>query len=304
MAGPASTSTFEEWPALPYDAWRDTRDTLHMYTQVVGKLRLALAPFEPQWSEVPLYLTARGMTTSPMPLGLRTLEVNFDLIDHRLYLATSDGDVRRMTLEPRTVADFYGEFVRTLEELGARVEFTAAPSEVSDPIPFAEDTVHKSYDADAVTRFFRVLSQVDVVLKEYRAPYRGRTTPVHFFWGTFDLVVSRFNGRDAEPFGDNVILRRGSDAEQIAAGWWPGSDQFPEPAFFGFPYPKPDGIEQAQIGPGAAGWNDELGEFILRYDDARATPDPRAAILEFLDTSYRAGARPDAWEPRLLRAPE
>ena len=303
MAGTASTSTFEEWPALPYQDWRDIRDTLHMYTQVVGKLRLALAPFEPQWSEVPLYVSARGLTTSPMPLGLRTLEVDFDLIDHWLYLATSDGGIGRMRLEPRTVADFYAEFLETLDKLDARVEFTAAPSEVPDPIPFAQDTVHESYDSDAVTRFFRVLSQVDVVLKEHRAPFRGRTTPVHFFWGTFDLVMSRFNGRDAEPVGDNVILRRSSDAEQIAAGWWPGSDEFPEPAFFSFRHPKQDGIEQAEIGPAAAGWNDEVGEFILRYDDARATPDPRAAILEFFATSYDACAHPDTWDPGLLRAP-
>jgi hypothetical protein len=302
MAGPASTDTFEEWPALPYAEWQETRDTLHMYTQVVGKLRLALAPFEPQWGQVPLYLTARGLTTSPMPLGRRTLEVDFDLIDHRLYLATSDGGVRRMTLEPRTVADFYREFLQALEELGARVEFTGTPSEVSEPIPFAEDTVHGSYDPDEVNRFFRVLSQVDVVLKAHRAPYRGRTTPVHFFWGTFDLVVGRFNGRDAAPYGDNIILQRSTDAEQIAAGWWPGSDQFPEPAFFSFAYPKPDGLEDAAIGPAAGGWSEDLGEFILRYDDARAAPDPPAAMLEFLDSSYQASARLGGWDPRLRTA--
>jgi hypothetical protein len=302
MAGNGATSGFEEWPELPYRAWRDTRDTLHMYTQVVGKLRLALAPFEPQWAEVPLYLTARGLTTSPMPLGLRTLEVNFDLIDHRLYLATSDGDVRRITLGPRTVAAFYREFVNALDELDAGVEFTAAPSEVPDPTPFAEDTRHGSYDADAVNRFFRVLSQVDLVLKEHRASFRGRHTPVQFFWGTFDLAYTRYSGRDAEPYGDDVIMRRGTDAEQIAAGWWPGSEQFPEAAFFSFAYPKPDGIEREEVSPAGAAWNGDLGEFILRYDDARAAPDPRAAILEFLDRTYDIAARLCRWDPALAHA--
>ena len=301
MAGNGATAGFEGWPELPYESWKDTRDTLHMYTQVVGKLRLALAPFEPQWAEVPLYVTARGLTTSPMPLGLRTLEVDFDLIDHRLYLATSDGAVRRISLVPRTVADFYREFLEALDELDARIDFTAAPSEVSDPIPFPDDTVHRSYDPDAVNRFFRVLSQVDVVLKEYRAPFRGRTTPVHFFWGTFDHAVARYSGRDAEPYGDDIIIRRSTDAELMAAGWWPGSDEFPEPAFFSFAYPKPDGLEREQVEPAAAFWSDKVGEFILRYHDARAQRDPRAAILGFLNSTYDAGARLAGWDPRLAR---
>jgi hypothetical protein len=300
MAGSAATGGVEEWPALPYDAWKDTRDTVHMYTQVAGKLRLALAPFEPQWANVPLYVTARGLTTSPMPLGPRTLEVVFDFFDHGVELETSDGRVARIELEPRTVADFYAEFLRALDALDARVEFTARPSEVPDPIPFAEDTVHRSYDRDAVNRFFRVLSRVDTTLKEHRAGFRGRHTPVHFFWGTFDLAYARFCGRDIEPSGDNVILRKSTDEEQMAAGWWPGSEQFPEPAFFAFYFPPPDGLEREPVGPDAAFWSDDLGEFLLRYDDARAAPDTREAILEFLRRTYETSARFCHWEPRLL----
>jgi hypothetical protein len=302
MAGRGTTTGFEEWPALSFEPWKDTRDTLHMYTQVVGKLRLALAPFEPQWAQVPLYLTARGLTSSPMPLGLRTLEVGFDLIAHRLYLATSDGAVRRIPLEPRTVADFYREFLEALDELDARVEFTAGPSEVPDPIPFAEDTVHRSYDPDAVTRFFSVLSQVGVVFKEHRAEFRGRHTPVHFFWGTFDLAYARYCGRDAEPYGDDIIMRRSTDVEQIASGWWPGSDEFPEAAFFSFVYPKPEGIEREEVTPTGAAWNGDLGEFILRYGDARSAPDPRAAVLDFLRSTYETAARLCRWDPALARA--
>jgi hypothetical protein len=302
MAGNGPSAAFEEWPELRYADWRETLDTLHMYTQVVGKLRLALAPFEPQWAEVPLYLTSRGLTTSPMPLGLRTLEVNFDLVDHRLYLATSDGAVRRIALEPRTVADFYGAFVTALGELDARVPFTAAPSEVPDPTPFADDTRHSSYDADAVNRFFRVLSQVDVVVKEHRAGFRGRHTPASFFWGTFDLAYTRYSGRAAAPYGDDIITRRGSDVEQIGAGWWPGSERFPEAAFFSFAYPKPDGIEREEVRPASASWSNGLGEFILTYADARAASDPRATILQFLDSTYETAARMRGWDPALAHA--
>jgi hypothetical protein len=292
----------EAWPALPYAEWRDTRDTLHMYTQVVGKVRLALSPFEPQWANVPLYLTARGLTTSPVPDALRTFDVEFDLIGHELMLRASDGGVERLPLRPRAVADFYGDTMDALRRMGIDVEISPGPSEVSDPVPFAEDRTHDSYDPAFANRFFEVLSQVDVVFKEHRARFLGKTPPSHFFWGSFDLVVTRFSGRPVTPPPDaGPIERYGGDAEQICGGFWPGNERFPSAAFFAYGYPKPDGIEQASIRPDTAGWNDDVGEFILPYDAVRAAPDPKRAILEFLESTYDASARRLGWSPDLLR---
>ncbi|MDQ6854223.1 MAG: DUF5996 family protein, partial [Actinomycetota bacterium] len=214
------------WPALPYPQWRDTCDTLHMYTQVVGKLRLALSPFEPQWANVPLYLTSRGLTTSPVPDGLRTFDAEFDLVGHELVLRTSDGGVERIPLRPRAVADFYSEVMDALRRLGVEVEISPGPSEVSDPIPFAEDRTHDAYDPAFANRFFHVLSQADVVFKEHRARFLGKTPPSHFFWGSFDLVVTRFSGRPVTPPpGAGPIERYGGDAEQICGGFWPGNER-------------------------------------------------------------------------------
>jgi hypothetical protein len=218
----------DEWPALPFEEWRETRDTLHMYTQVVGKLRLALSPFEPQWANVPLYLTARGLTTSPLPYGGRTFDAEFDLLGHELVMRTSTGQTERVALRPRPVADFYQDVMSALGRVDVNVTISATPSEVADPIPFAEDRTHETYDPAQVTRFFHVLSRVDVVFKEYRARFIGKTPPVHFFWGSFDLAVTRFSGRPVTPPADaGVIVRYGGDAEQICAGFWPGHDKSP-----------------------------------------------------------------------------
>jgi Family of unknown function (DUF5996) len=284
-----------DWPALPYDEWRETRDTLHMYVQVIGKLRLALSPFEPEWGNVPLYLTARGLSTSPMPVGLRSLDAEFDLLDHVLVLRTSDGDVERRSLGG-PVADFHRDVVSALSRLRVEVAFSPTPSEVPDPIPFAEDRRHQTYDSAQARRFWRVLSMVDVVLKEHRARFRGRTTPVHFFWGSFDLAVTRFSGRPASPPpGAGVIARFAEDAEQICAGWWPGDGRFPDAAFFSYAYPKPDGLEHAPIPPSGAAWNPGVGEFLLPYSAARVAPDPRGAILDFLASTYDAAAGLMGW---------
>jgi hypothetical protein len=292
----------DAWPALPYTEWRDTLDTVHMYTQVVGKIRLALSPFEPQWANVPLYLTARGLTTSPVPSGLRTFDAEFDLIGHELVLRTSDGGVERLPLRPRAVADFYADTMDALKRLGIDVEISPGPSEVANPIPFAEDHTHDSYDPASANRFFQVLSQVDVVLKEHRARFLGKTPPSHFFWGSFDLVVARFSGRPVTPPpGAGPIERYGGDAEQICGGFWPGNEHFPSAAFFAYGYPKPDGIEQASIRPAEAGWNDEVGEFILPYDAVRAAPEPKRAIIDFLESTYDASATRLGWSPDLLR---
>jgi Family of unknown function (DUF5996) len=292
----------EEWPALPYDEWRDTRDTLHMYTQVVGKIRLALSPFEPQWANVPLYLSARGLTTSPVPDGLRTFDMEFDLVDHRLVLRTADGGLEQIPLRPRAVADFYEDVMGALRRLGIDIAISPGPSEVPDPIPFAEDRTHHAYDPEQANRFFRVLSPVDVILKEHRARFKGKTPPVQFFWGAFDLALFRFSGRPAlPPPGADTIMRYGGDAEQICAGFWPGHVGHRAPAFFGYPYPKPDGIETDAIRPDGASWNAELGEFLFPYDAMRTAPDPRRALLEFLESTYDVAAERMGWSPDLTR---
>ena len=291
----------EEWPALPYDEWRDTRDTLHMYTQVVGKIRLALSPFEPQWANVPLYVTARGLTTSPVPSGVGAFDVEFDLVDHRLVLRTSDGGVKQLPLRPRAVADFFADVMAAMARLGVDVTISPGPSEVPDPIPFAEDRTHHSYEPEQANRFLRVLSPVDVVLKEHRSRFNGKAPPVHFFWGSFDLVGARFSGRPATPpAGADTIARYGGDAEQICGGFWPGHPGFPSAAFFAYGYPKPDGIEDAPIRPAGAAWDAEIGEFVFSYDAMRAAPDPRRALLDFLESTYDACAQRLGWSPELI----
>jgi hypothetical protein len=292
----------DAWPALRYAEWQDTLDTLHMYTQVVGKIRLALSPFEPQWANVPLYLTARGLTTSPVPYRLRTFDIEFDLVGHEVVLRARDGGVERLPLRPRAVADFYQDVMDALGRQGIDVEISPGPSEVANPIPFAEDRTHHSYDPASANRFFHVLSQVDVVFKEHRARFLGKTPPSHFFWGTFDLVVARFSGRAVTPPpGAGTIMRYGGDAEQICGGFWPGQEQFGSAAFFAFGYPKPAGIEEAPLRPDDARWNDDLGEFILPYDAVRKTPDPKRAILDFLESTYDACAIRLGWSPDLVR---
>jgi len=292
----------DEWPALPYDEWRPTHDTLHMYTQIVGKLRLALSPFEPEWANVPLYVTARGLTTSSVPLGLRTFDAELDFVDHQLVLRASDGGIERLPLRAQAVADFYAAVMDALRSLGFHVTISPGPSEVPDPIPFADDRTHHSYEPEQANRFFRVLSAADVVLKEHRSGFRGKTPPAQFFWGSFDLVVTRFSGRPATPpAGADTITRYGGDAEQICGGFWPGHPQHPSPAFFAYGYPKPAGIEQASIRPADAGWNDELGEFVFPYDAVRAAPDPRRELLDFLRSTYDACAQRLGWSPELTQ---
>lgn len=292
----------DEWPALPYEDWQPTRDTLHMYSQIVGKLRLALSPFEPEWANVPLYVTARGLTTSPVPLGLRVFDAEFDFFDHQVVLRDSDGGVERVPLRAQAVADFYATVMDALRRLGFDVTISPGPSEVPDPIPFAEDRTHHSYEPDQANRFFRVLSAADVVLKEHHSRFRGKTPPVQFFWGSFDHVVTRFSGRPLTPPADaDRITRYGGDAEQICGGFWPGDQRFANAAFFGYGYPKADGIEQASIRPAGAAWNDTLGEFIFPYDAMRATPDPRRALLDFLQSTYDASANALGWSPELTQ---
>ena len=280
-----------DWPELPYEAWRDTRDTLHMYLQIVGKVRLALAPMEPQWGQVPLYVTARGLNTSPIPHENSVFDIDVDFTAHTVSVRTVAGALERVTLEPRSVADFYALLLGTLERAGVPTAITERPSEVPDPIPFPEDMLHASYEPEWANRFWRTLVSVDSVMKEHRARFLGRVSPVQFFWGTFDLAYTRFSGRPAEPpLGADVIMRNAANAEETCAGFWPGDARLSEPAFFSYAYPAPPGIETR-----AASWNTELGEFVLPYEAVRTAADPRRVLLDFLDSTYLAAG----WDPAL-----
>ena len=301
MIAAGATRQLAEWPELPYDAWAPTMETLHMKLQIIGKIRLALTRREPQWANVPLYLTARGLTTSPIWSGRAGFGIDVDLIDHEVVVAVNDGRLERVALRAQPVADFYQELIDRLRTLDINPAITTVPSEVENPIPFPSDTVHAAYEPEWAHRFWRLLTRVDLVLKEHRGQFRGRASPVSFWWGTFDLAVARFSGRRVEPpAGAGIIQRVGGDAEQTCVGFWPGNATLREPAFFAYAYPKPDGIEQATIGPAGAGWNPSLGEFILPYESVRRSADPRKAILDFAESTFQAGAARQHWDPALL----
>jgi uncharacterized protein DUF5996 len=292
------------WPELPYAEWKDTMDTLHMELQIIGKVRLALSPFEPQWANVPLYLTARGLTTTPMASGDQVFQIDVDLIDHQALVLTTTGDTRRVALTARPVAHFYRDFMAALRSLGVEVQISTRPSEVANPIPFEEDISHSAYDPASATRFFRVLSEIDLVLKEHRSRFRGRTSLVNFFWGTFDLSLARYSGRAVEPPPNaGVIVRRGADAEAICTGFWPGNAQAPAPTFFGYAAPAPAGIEKEMVRPAGAHWDPAMKEFLLPYDDVRRASSPHEAILEFCDSVYSVGSRLGRWDDSLVFDP-
>ncbi|HXR12689.1 MAG TPA: DUF5996 family protein [Gaiellaceae bacterium] len=276
------------WPPLRYEEWKDTRDTLHMQLQVIGKVRLALSPFEPQWANVPLYLTGRGLWTStiPHPTG-EVFDIDIDLVDHRVAVRTGSHRVEHVQLRP-PVATFYEELMAALARAGVPVEISTLPSEVPDPISFPDDTVHATYDSAAVTRFWHALLGIEAVLRERRARFRGKTPPVQLWWGSLDLAMSLYSGRPvATPPDADVITRLGGDEEYFCAGFWPGNERTPYAAFFAYMYPKPDGIESARW------WNDALGELILPYDDVRESEDPRRTLLDFLDYAFDR-----CWSPR------
>jgi hypothetical protein len=285
----------QAWPELPLEAWRDTCDTLHSYVQIIGKIRLALSPPEPQWAHVALYVTPRGVWTAPIPYGDGSFSVEFDLLDHGMRVRTSDGSDRSIPLVPRAVADFYRETMRLFDDLGIRFHMWGVPVEVPDHIPFDQDVEHRSYDPEYARRFAQVLQQSNAALEEHRAPYRLRHTQVQFFFGSFDLAYARYSGRPAAPPSGDVIMRNAMNAQEICTGFWPGDDRFPEPGFWCYGYPKPEGAEVARIGPAAAGWNAKLGEFLLRYSDVRAARDPRAELREFFSSTYDALAKLAQW---------
>jgi hypothetical protein len=290
------------WPELQWDAWKDTAATLHMWTQMVGKTRLALTPLQNHWWNVPLYVSARGLTTSAMPWRGDVLEVEFDFCDHRLELRMGRGDVKWVELRPRSVAEFFAEYKTALAGLGVEAKIWPMPVEMAAPVRFDLDWKNASYDRAAVERFHQVLMRVDAVLKRFSTGFQGKISPVHFFWGSFDLAVTRFSGRlAAGPPRPDRMQQEAYSHEVISAGWWPGNGGFGAAAFYCYGAPVPDGLADRPVHPGA--WDATLGEFILRYDDVRSGPSPEQAVLEFLESTYSAGADAAKWDRKALDRP-
>jgi hypothetical protein len=307
MVTPITTSTAsaEIWPSLPLQDWKPTYHNLHMWTQIVGKVRLTLTPKVNHWWNVPLYVTARGLTTSPIPYGKDAFEVQFDFIDHKLFIDRCDGLQKAMKLEPKTVADFYKEFMSMLQGLGIDVSIYPKPVEVADPVPFAEDQRYKAYDADAAYRCWRILLSCDSVFKKFRARFVGKSSPVHFFWGSFDLAVTRFSGRRApERPGADSITREAYSHEVISAGWWPGGPGMDGPAFYSYAAPEPAGLARQKVRPESAFYHPEMKEFILMYDGVRLVQSPEQALLEFLESTYEASAALAQWPRSELEVSE
>jgi len=290
-------------PELPYDSWKDTLATLHMWTQVVGKIRMGLSPLVNHWWNVPLYVTARGLTTSPMPYGSRTLEIFFDFIDHKLLIETSEGEMRELPLKPQSVAEFYQTLMKTLSHLGMPVSIWTTPCELppEKTIPFEKDDQHKSYDAEAAHKFWRILVWVDEVLKDFRAKFVGKASPVHFFWGSFDLAATRFSGRPAPPRPDaDRVTREAYSHEVSSAGFWAGGADITGPAFYSYAAPEPAGFAERKVKPSAAYYHPVMKEFVLLYDDVRKAESPKTALMEFLQTTYDAAADLSNWDRKAL----
>ncbi len=286
----------ESWPALPLSSWKDTYTTLHMWTQIVGKVRLRLTPVVNHWWNVPLYVTARGLTTSRIPYGQRAFELWFDFIRHQLVLQTNDGLVKTFPLEPRSVAEFYKEIMELLRSAGIEVKIWRMPVEISDPIPFDQDRVHASYDRASVEKFWRILLSVDTVFNEFRARFIGKSSPVHFFWGSFDLAVTRFSGRRApERPGTDAMTREAYSHEVNSVGFWPGGGTIQGAAFYSYAAPEPQRFKDQRVRPDPAFYDRQLGEFLLMYDDVRKAESPTASLLEFCQSTYEAAATLGNW---------
>jgi len=289
----------DAWPALPLEQWEDTRATLHMWTQIVGKVRLEQTPLVNHWWNVPLYVSARGLTTTAMPYEDRFFEMEFDFVDHFLVIKCSDGASENIALEPKSVATFYQQTMAALRGLGMEIKIWKMPVEIADPIAFDEDEQHASYDREYAERCWQVLRSSDRVLQEFRSRFIGKSSPVHFFWGSFDLAVTRFSGRPAPPRPDaDPITREAYSHEVISHGWWPGQGPLGKPAFYSYTAPAPDGLANAQIKPGF--YSNELSEFVLLYDDVRNAADPEAALMDFCQSTYEAGANLARWDRAAL----
>jgi hypothetical protein len=302
MSNASQNTSAAAWPELPTAAWRETCETLHLWTQIVGKIRLTRTPWLNHSWHVALYVTARGLTTSPIPDGNRTFQIDFDFIDHVLRISTSDGATRQFGLAGQSVANFYAKLMADLAELGIDLSIDEMPNELPDPIRFSQDRAHNAYDAGAVGRFFQILLNADRVFKQFRTGFLGKASPVHFFWGSFDLAVTRFSGRRAprHPGGvphlsDDVACEAYSH-EVSSAGFWPGSGAIDYPAFYSYAYPEPAGFRAAKVRPDAAFFSEALGEFILPYDAVRTAAAPDQALLDFLQSTYEAAANAAKWD--------
>lgn len=297
-----SNASQNPWPELPTAAWRETYETLRQWTQIIGKIRLARTPWLNHSWHVALYVTARGLTTSPIPEGAGTFQIDFDFIDHALRISTSGGAKREFVLAGQSVASFYAAVMAALAELGIPIAIDEMPNELPEPIRFSQDNRHASYDPDAVRRFFQILVNADRVFKQFRTGFLGKASPVHFFWGSFDLAVTRFSGRRAprHPGGvphlsDDVACEAYSH-EMSSAGFWPGSGAIDYPAFYSYAYPEPAGFRAAQVRPDAAFFSEALGEFILPYDAMRTAAQPEQALFDFLQSTYEAAANSAKWD--------
>ena len=294
------------WPELPTAGWRETYETLHLWTQIIGKIRLARSPWLNHSWHVALYVTARGLTTSPIPDGTRTFQIDFDLIDHALRVSTSDGAVRQFALAGHSVASFYAAVMSDLARLGIAIVIDEMPNELPEPIRFSQDDRHATYDPDAVRRFFQILVSADSVFKQFRTGFLGKASPVHFFWGSFDLAVTRFSGRRAPrhpggvPHLPDEVACEAYSHEVSSAGFWPGSGAIDYPAFYSYAYPEPAGFRATQVRPDAAFFSEALGEFILPYDAVRIDAQPEQALLDFLQSTYEAAANAAKWDREAL----
>ena len=301
----------EAWPALPLDGWADTYATLHRWTQIVGKTRVKLSPMENHYWHVALYTTARGLTTSPMPYGDRLLQVDFDFVEHRLVARVSNSETRTLALAPMSVADFHREYLELLHSLGLDVRIHHRPNEIVDAVPFSEDLAHSSYDPAAAHDFWRALTQVDRVMKRFRNRFVGKQSPVHFWWGSFDLAGTRFSGRTAPPHPGGIpnlpdrITRESYSHECMSAGWWPGTpgSSIPEAAFYAYAYPEPPGFSSASVTPQGAVYDPTFREWVLPYEVVRRGPDPDTMLLEFLQSTYENAARLGGWDRDALERP-
>jgi Family of unknown function (DUF5996) len=297
------------WPELPTAAWRETCETLHLWTQIVGKIRLVRAPWLNHSWHVVLYVTARGLTTSPIPDGTLSFQIDFDFIDHLLRISTSDGARRQFALAGQSVASFYAAVMADLAELGIHVAIDEMPNELPQPIRFSLDNKHATYDPNAVRRFLQILVNADRVFKQFRTGFLGKASPVHFFWGSFDLAVTRFSGRRAPrhpggvPYLPDDVACEAYSHEVSSAGFWPGSGAIEYPAFYSYAYPEPAGFRAAPVRPDAAFFSEALGEFILPYDAVRTAAQPDRALLDFLQSSYEAAANAAKWDRDALECP-
>ena len=292
------------WPQLPLEAWQDTCSTLHLWSQIIGKIRLAFAPLVNHWWQVPFYITSRGWTTSPIPNKENIFQIDFDFIDHQIQITTDRGDFRSLELKPRSVSDFYKETMEILYSLGIEVHLWTTPVELQERIPFEQDSTHSSYDPEYAQRHWRVLVQVDRVLKEFRSRYLGKVSPVHFFWGAFDLAVTRFSGRRApdHPGVPNVarsVMLEAYSHEVSSCGFWPGPG-LGEPAFYAYAYPEPAGFSEIPVQPQEAYYNKDWGEFILPYEAVGTAASPDGMLLAFLQSTYEGAANLGKWDRALL----